>query len=99
MQLTSHSPSFTIGLRAICPFFHYSVPASCIVTTTNFLAVYKAVNQNHTEQGVEVGGRRGGAGWAVGEGCKTLDQMSEFYTAGQRQKGGRGRRNGSGLAV
>lgn len=56
MQLSSRSPSFTIGLRAICPFFHYSVPASCIVTTTNFLAVYKAVNQNHTEQGVEVGG-------------------------------------------
>lgn len=46
------------------PFFHYSDQASCIVTTTNFLAVYKVVNQNHTEQGVEEGG--GTAGWAAG---------------------------------
>lgn len=58
MQLTSHSPSFTISVASSKPYalFHYSVQASCIVTTTNFLAVHKAVNQNHTEQGVEVGG-------------------------------------------
>lgn len=58
MQLTRHSPSLTINAASSGPhaLFHYSEQASCIVTTTNFLAVYKAVNQNHTEQGVEVGG-------------------------------------------
>lgn len=58
MQLTGHSPSFTISAASSKPYarFHYSVQASCIVTTTNFLAVYKAVNQNHAEQRVELGG-------------------------------------------
>lgn len=59
------------------PFFHYSDQASCIVTTTNFLAVYKAVNQNHTEQGV--GGGRGRGGVVQGRswvGCSAPDQMS-----------------------
>lgn len=95
MQLTGHSPSFTISAASSKPYarFHYSVQASCIVTTTNFLAVYKAVNQNHAEQRVELGGCRGGAGWAVVEGCRTPDQMSEFYTAGHsRGRGGRGGR-------
>lgn len=57
MQWTCHSAPFTIGAASSKPhaLSHYSEQASCIVTTTNFLAVYKAVNQNHTEQGVEVG--------------------------------------------
>lgn len=58
MQLTNCTHSFTISAGSSKPYalFHYSDQASCIVTTTNFLAVYKAVNQNHTEQGVDVGG-------------------------------------------
>lgn len=57
MQLTGSSPSLAIGAANSRPhaLFHYSERPSCIVTTTNFLAVYKAVNQNHSEQGVEVG--------------------------------------------
>lgn len=51
MQLTRRSHSFTITAASLRPHapFHYSEQASCIVTTTNFLAVYKAVNQNHAE--------------------------------------------------
>lgn len=37
----------SLFLRAYAPF-HYLEHTSCIVTTTNFLAVYKTVNQNHT---------------------------------------------------
>lgn len=83
MQLTRRSPSLAISAANSRPhaLFHYSERPSCIVTTTNFLAVYKAVNQNHSEQGVEVGGCRGGAGWAVGDGCRAPDQMSEFNIA------------------
>lgn len=34
-----------------CAPFHYFEHTSCIVTTTNFLAVYKTVNHNHTAEG------------------------------------------------
>lgn len=37
----------SLFLRPYAPF-HYLEHTSCIVTTTNFLAVYKTVNQNHT---------------------------------------------------
>lgn len=65
MPLTWRSPSLAISAASLRPhaLFHCSEQASCIVTTTNFLAVYKAVNQNHIEQGVEVGG----AGAELGE--------------------------------
>lgn len=70
MQLTSCSPSFTISAPSSKPYalFHYFDQASCIVTTTNFLTVYKAVNQNHTEQGVEsrVQGRSWVGSWRGG---------------------------------
>lgn len=63
MQLTRHSPSSAITAANSMPhaLFHYSEQPSCIVTTTNFLAVYKAVNQNHLEQRVEEGGEVAGA--------------------------------------
>lgn len=75
MWLKSHSTPFSIGAASLKPYalFHYSDQASCIVTTTNFLAVYKAVNQNHTEQGVEEGGVVQGRSWV---GCSAPDQMS-----------------------
>lgn len=43
------SVSITLFLRPYAPF-HYLEHTSCIVTTTNFLAVYKTVNQNHTRE-------------------------------------------------
>lgn len=79
------SASFSIGAAGLKPYalFHYSDQASCIVTTTNFLAVYKAVNQNHTEQGVE---GEGGAGAELGglQGSGP-DVMEE---GGERMEGG-----------
>lgn len=88
MWLKSRSTSFSIGAVSSKPYalFHYSDQASCIVTTTNFLAVYKAVNQNHTEQG--------GWGWGVagaelgGLHGSRPDVMKE----GGKRKGGRRRR-------
>lgn len=79
MWLESRSAPFSIDAASLKPYalFHYSDQASCIVTTTNFLAVYKAVNQNHTEQGV--GGGWGGGGVVQGRswvGCSAPDQMS-----------------------
>lgn len=87
MQLTRHVLFLPISAASSRPhaLFHYSEQASCIVTTTNFLAVYKAVNQNHKEQGVEVGGAWAEPGGLLG---RAPDQMSEFYTAGHH--GGRG---------
>lgn len=86
MTINSCHPCSHLGSEPCAPFFHYSVQASCIVTTTNFLAVYKAVNQNHTEWGVGGAGRRGAQGAELGgllvTAARTLDQMSEFYTAG-----------------
>lgn len=72
MQLTRRSPSLTISAASSRPhaLFHYSEQASCIVTTTNFLAVYKAVNQNHTEQGVEVGGAGAVLGGLLGRAAR-----------------------------
>lgn len=91
MWLKSRSTSFSIGAASSKPYalFHYSDQASCIVTTTNFLAVYKAVNQNHTEQGVE-GGCLQGRSWV---GCTAPDQMS-WKREGKGRKEGR-RRGGS----
>lgn len=72
MWLKSRSASFSIGAARSKPYalFHYSDQASCIVTTTNFLALHKAVNQNHTEQGVEEEEEGGGVacvcGWRMG---------------------------------
>lgn len=71
-------PSSTIGGVSSGPhaLFHYSEQASCIVTTTNFLAVYKAVNQNHTEQGVEEGSAGAELGGLWGRATGAGDQMS-----------------------
>lgn len=89
MQLTRRSPSLTISAASSRPhaLFHYSEQASCIVTTTNFLAVYKAVNQNHTEQGVEVGDAGAELGGLLGRAAGLQTRCQEFYTAGQ--EGGR----------
>lgn len=85
MWLKSRSASFSIGAARSKPYalFHYSDQASCIVTTTNFLALHKAVNQNHTEQGVEEEEEGGGGCMCVwvkdggaGVGCRPPDQMS-----------------------
>lgn len=62
--INSCHPCSHLGSEPCAPFYHDSVQASCIVTTTNFLAVYKAVNQNHAEWGgvwVEEGPR--GRSW------------------------------------
>ena len=85
MQLTRRFLSLTISAASSRPhaLFHYSKQASCIVTTTNFLAVYKAVTQNHTEQGVEVGGCRGAGaelGGLLGR-AAGLQTRCQFYTA------------------
>lgn len=88
MWLKSHSASFSIGAASLKTYalFHYSDQASCIVTTTNFLAVYKAVNQNHTEQGVQEGGWcRGGAGWAAGLQTRCHERKRE--KDGRRRRG------------
>lgn len=86
MWLKSRSTSFSIGAASSKPYalFHYSDQASCIVTTTNFLAVYKAVNQNHTEQGVEggfagaeLGGRSGSRPDVMKEGGKRKEGRKE----------------------
>lgn len=94
MWLKSRSASFSLGAARSKPYalFHYSDQASCIVTTTNFLALYKAVNQNHTEQGVEE--EEGGVVCVcVGEGwgCRSGLQASRPDV----MKEG-GRRNGRG---
>ena len=84
MQLSRRSPSLTISAASSRPhaLFHYSEQASCIVTTTNFLAVYKAVNQNHTEQGVEVGGAGAELGGLLGRAAGLQTRCQSFYTAG-----------------
>ena len=88
MQLTRCSPSLTISAASSRPhaLFHYSEQASCIVTTTNFLAVYKAVNQNHTEQGVEVGGVGAELGGLLGRAAGLQTRCQSFTL--QREGGG-----------
>lgn len=91
MQLTRRSPSLTISAASSRPhaLFHYSEQASCIVTTTNFLAVYKAVNQNHTEQGVEVGGAGAELGGLLGR-AAGLQTRCQSFTLQDRMEGGKG---------
>lgn len=90
MQLTRHSRSLTISAASSRPhaLFHYSEQASCIVTTTNFLAVYKAVNQNHTEQGVEVGGAGAELGGLLGR-AAGLQTRCQSFTVQDRTEGGK----------
>lgn len=100
MQLTSHSPSLTISVASSKPYalFHYSVQASCIVTTTNFLAVYKAVNQNHTEQGVEVGGAWAELGGLLGR-AAGLRTRCQSFTLQNTAEGGKGGRRGEVMFI
>lgn len=91
MQLTRRSPSLTISAASSRPhaLFHYSEQASCIVTTTNFLAVYKAVNQNHTEQGVEVGGAGAELGGLLGR-AAGFQTRCQSFTLQDMMEGGKG---------
>lgn len=91
MQLTRRSPSLTISAASSSPhaLFHYSEQASCIVTTTNFLAVYKAVNQKHTEQGVEVGGAGAELGGLLGR-AAGLQTRCQSFTLQDTTEGGTG---------
>lgn len=87
MWLKSHSASFSIGAASLKPYalFHYSDQASCIVTTTNFLAVYKAVNQIIQNKewrkgggaGVELGGLQGSRPDVMKEGGKRMEGGEE----------------------
>lgn len=47
VELEGGNQFLSLFLRPYAPF-HYLEHTSCIVTKTNFRAVYKTVNQNHT---------------------------------------------------